>query len=394
MPSVNLTDRYLKSLRTEAEREEVYDRSFPAFLVRVSKAGGKSFFFRYRGDDGRYRRMRLGAYPAVSLSEARTRAQELQVEVQRGKDPAGTRQRLSEAPTVELLAEEYLERHAKIQKRRWQEDERLLRKEVLPELGLRKAAEVRKRDVVALLDAIARRGAPILGNRVLALVRKMYNWGIEVDLVEFNPCLSVRKVGKEISRSRILSEEEIRALWHGLATAHPTVAGAFRLVLLLGQRPGEVCQMAWDQIERDQWTIPAEATKSGRTHVVPVSAPARELIESFRGQDPVHVLPAPRGAGHLDPQVLSHAAVRLRASLRIGHWTPHDLRRTVASRMAEMGIDQFHVARVLGHAYNSVTAIYNRYGYLAEKRAALEQWAARVEEIVQRTPGEDAPPTN
>ena len=341
MPRMKMTDRGLRAVRTDEPQEDFY---------------------------------------------AREKARSLQGEVDTGEDPAEDLQRLREAPTIAVLATEYVERYAKRRKRSWKEDERLLRKHVVPLVGDVRASEIRRRQVFVLLEKLVAQGTPVQANRVLRVMSKMFNWGIEVDLIESNPCHNIRPPGLEKRRDRVLSEVEIQQLWRSLDDENPVVATAMRLLLLTGQRSGEVIRMRWADLEESIWTIPSEWSKSGGVHVVPLSSAALQQVRRFEGEDPVWVLPTPRGDGRLHDNSLSHSAARIRRKLGLPHWTPHDLRRTVASRMAQMGIEEFHIGRVLGHAYNSVTAIYNRYSYLNEKREALERWGQRLMEIVGERP--------
>ncbi|HRC85716.1 MAG TPA: tyrosine-type recombinase/integrase [Thermoanaerobaculia bacterium] len=393
MPSLNLTDRSLRALSTDQEREDFYDLSFPAFQVRVGRNGSKTFYFRYRAGEGVYRRARIGKYPAVSLAEARTRARELEVEVDRGEDPGREEPEVPQALTVAQVAEQYLERWAKRRKRSWREDQRILERYVLPVLGRFNASEVRRGQIAELIEGIAvrglarpqgaepasaERGAPIQANRVAATLSKMYKWANSVELVEANPCLYLVKPGKENKKDRVLSHEELRTLWHELEKEPRVFATFFRLAMLLGQRPGEIARMEWSHLSGDVWLIPGNLTKSGREHAVPLPPAALGLIEAHRGEHPEQVLESPRRAIRLRTDVLAQRARQLVKRLGTEPWTPHDLRRTVSTNLASLGVDEFIIQRVVGHAYNTVTSIYNRYSYLKEKRAALELWEQRL----------------
>lgn len=393
MPSLNLTDRSLRALSTDQEREDFYDLSFPAFQVRVGRNGSKTFYFRYRAGEGVYRRARIGKYPAVSLAEARTRARELEVEVDRGEDPGREEPEVPQALTVAQVAEQYLERWAKRRKRSWREDQRILERYVLPVLGRFNASEVRRGQIAELIEGIAvrglarpqgaepasaERGAPIQANRVAATLSKMYKWANSVELVEANPCLYLVKPGKENKKDRVLSHEELRTLWHELEKEPRVFATFFRLAMLLGQRPGEIARMEWSHLSGDVWLIPGNLTKSGREHAVPLPPAALGLIEAHRGEHPEQVLESPRRAIRLRTDVLAQRARQLVKRLGMEPWTPHDLRRTVSTNLASLGVDEFIIQRVVGHAYNTVTSIYNRYSYLKEKRAALELWEQRL----------------
>jgi integrase len=386
MSSVKLSYQTLGALRTEKDREDFYDQDFPSLIVRVGRSGSKTFVLRYRSPDGTYRRVSLGKFPAMGLAEAREQARRVKLDLERGEEPAAEAAEERARLTVADLSAAYLERYAKRRKRSWAEDERILRREVLPVLGDRLADEVKKRDGLTLLEAIVERGSPVMANRVLAVARKMYNWAVEIDLLEHNPFVAVKRLGLEVSRTRVLALDEIRKLWQALDQELPTTAASFRLLLLLGQRSTETSQMTWADLEGDVWTIPPEVAKTKRPHLVPLSREAQREIARFRGQHVQWVLPSPRRDGPLSEKSLGHAARRLVTRLQMEPWTPHDLRRTVATRLGELGFEDSMIGRVLGHSQTSVEAIHNRYAYLKEKREALEKWERRLLEIVAALP--------
>jgi integrase len=322
----------------------------------------------------------IGTYPAISLADARDRARELLVDAARGNDPAQARKKHRTGDTVADLAQLYLERHAKVKKRSWREDERKLEKDLLPPWGSWKAADVKRADVLAMLDEIVDRGAPITANRTLALVSKIYNFGMARGIVEANPAALVPPPGKEESRQRVLSEEEICVLWEAFDTESPLTAATFKLRLLTAQRGIEVLSMRWEDLDGDWWEIPAEVAKNGLAHRVPLSPQASEVLDSIRPlSDGGWVFPSPTGNDHM--RYIHKAVERLRERTGIS-WSPHDLRRTAATHMTRKGTQRLIVAKILNHVDEGVTAVYDRNAYEAEKRQALSAWGNRVEQIV------------
>ncbi|HEX4952929.1 MAG TPA: tyrosine-type recombinase/integrase [Thermoanaerobaculia bacterium] len=382
MPSLRLTDRALRSLTTEESREDIHDASFPAFLVRVSGNGSKTFYFRYRGADGKYRRLHLGKFPAVSLADARSAARELELQVDRGEDPGLRNEEWRKAPTVAMAVDEYIERYAKRHQRSWRNTQRVLHKDIVPVIGHRKLADIKRRDISLLVEGIVGRGAPQSANQALGMMRHLFRWAAREELLEIDPCFGVQQPAPYTTRDRNLSPAEIRLVWSALDEELPVLSGGLRLMLLLGQRGNEVRRMRWADLNGDLWTIPAEHSKSGRAHLVPLSESAREEIESHRGRSQTWVLPSPDGDFPVSRTTSSRLTQRVASAHGMARWTAHDLRRTVASQLAEMGVEEFVIQRILGHAYSTVTATYNRYSYLAEKRAALEKWGQRLMEIV------------
>ncbi len=381
MPRLHLTDKAIQGLRTAKVQEDFYDTLLPGFGVRVGKGGGRSFFVRYRGS-GKNRRVVLGSYPAVTLSAARDKARALMGEVARDLDPARKLEEDRGEITFGELAATYLDRHARAKKRTWKEDERILERELLPAWRGIKADSIRKAELLAALEQIVDRGAPIMANRTLAVVRKIYNWGLSRDLVETSPCLGVARPADETTRDRVLSGAEIKALWAAWDQENRAIGAALMILLLTAQRLGEVTGMRWSQLEGDLWTLAADSTKAKRVHVVPLSRQARALMESLPrepGSDWVICSPRKADSG-LFPASLGHAARRMQEKLGFD-WRVHDLRRTAATHMARLGADRLVVSRILNHADPSVTGVYDRYSYVEEKRRALQAWADELDRI-------------
>ncbi len=415
---MRLTDRSVKALKTKAERYEVWEDGRTGLGVRVSPAGRNSWVYMYRFE-GRPRRMTLGTYPTLSLANARVKHAQAKETLEKGEDPGALhvekRRAERQAETVADLAEEYLEKWARPRKRSADEDARMLRKDVLPAWGKRKAKDIRRRDVILLLDGIVERGAPIAANRTLEIIRRMFNFALARDLLDTTPCAMVRAPAKENQRDRILSADEIRGLWHGLddAAMSPAIKLALKLQLATAQRKGEIigARLSEFDFEEKAWTIPSERSKNGQAHRVPLSPLALELIEQARAlakesptDEPEWLFPSPQGNSPIKPdtvnQALYHACMppedRPRATglakkpaIGVSNVVPHDLRRTAASGMTALGINRLVVSKILNHVERSVTAIYDRHGYDAEKRHALEAWAAHLEGMLSGKPKAD-----
>jgi integrase len=387
------TDRFIDALKPKTTRYEVWENG--GFGVRVSTRGGKSWVWVYHYN-GRPRRMTLGTYPPLGLADAHVKLAAARKLLAEGIDPgeAEIRSRKAErsAETVAELVEAYLEKWARPRKRSADEDERLLRKDVLPAWGHRKAKEITRRDVIALLDSIVERGAPIAANRLFAAVRKMFNWALSRDLVPASPCVAVKAPGRENRRDRVLSANEIASFWHGLDSPDLPISPAIKLSLkfqlITAQRKGEVIRAAWSEFDLHEgvWTIPAEKAKNKMPHRVPLSSLARTLlleIERPRSIAADWLFPSPKNETvPINGESIDHAMRKHRETLGTGDARPHDLRRTAASHMTSTGISRLVVSKILNHAEPGVTAVYDRHSYDAEKRAALTAWGARLEEIV------------
>lgn len=403
---MRMTDAGVKALKPGAERYEVWEDGRTGFGVRVTPRGTKTFMLMYRFA-GKARRLTLGVYPAMGLSAARLAAAQARDQLDHGIDPGvgvvEQRQVERTTPTVQQLVELYLEQWAKPNKRTWREDERLLNKDVVPILGSRKASDIRRRDVRELVAAIAKRGAPIAANRTLAAVRKMFAWALadEVPGIDVNPAAGIAPPGTEVPRDRVLSADELKALWRGLdgAGMRPVVRLAIRFLLVTLARRGEVASMAWADVDTESgiWTIPAPVAKNGIAHRVPLTSLALDLLCQAKalkagavgGEQPASpfVFPSPRGDGAVTGSAISHALRRTAGDMGLADVTPHDLRRSGASHMASVGVPRLVIGKVLNHVEAGITAVYDRHGYDREKRQALEAWETRLQAVVATSPG-------
>lgn len=419
------TDKGIRALHTDRAQEDVRVGGIPGLLVRLSKTGRKTFMLIYRSPEPAHleaqkrpqRRVTIGLYPEVSLADARAEARRLMGEVAKGLDPQSkprpTRQgRTMKAPTSSIagprpltteaspdrltailgnvtpapgsfahLCAEYLLRHAWLHKKRTRDDESMLRRDLIPAFGHRGAADVRRRDVIELLDRIVHRGAPIAARATKALLSKIYNFGISRDLVENNPTLGVA-APKGRSREVWLRDHEIRVLWADLDRRRLVTASVFRTILLTLQRPGEVGNMEWSEIAGEWWEIPGAKTKNGLCHRVYLSAPVREILEKLRpvtgSSRFVFESRKLEGKPTLCLNKVGYAICRASGL----SFTPHDLRRTGATHLGAMGVPDETIDALLNHKSGGVVKIYNRYSYDAEKREALTAWGERVTALV------------
>lgn len=383
MPRTKLTAQAVHELRpVGGQRTEYFDEFLPGFSVRVAPSGRKSFCVLYRRGR-RLRRYTLGRYPPLSLSQARKMAKAALAEAAMGGDPAARKIDERRAGTFAELAAEYLERHAKPNKRTWKEDKRRIRKNLLPPLGPALAKEITRANLRRLLEDIVRRPAPAEANQTHALIRKIYNWAISQDLVEDSPCRGLPRPAKIRHRHHVLNEDDVLRFWNALSYESLVVAAALKLRLLTAQRGGEVITMLWKDVELDArwWTIPAERSKNGLPHRVPLSDAAIDVLRELEDTDSPWVFPSPRGDGQLRSTQKAVERIRKRAGIEL---RGHDLRRTAASFMTSMGTPRLVVAKILNHVETGVTAVYDRHSYDREKREALDAWALRLSEILRR----------
>lgn len=437
-------DMLIKNLKPESK--QYYKREAEGFAIRVQPSGLKTWLFIYTLA-GKRRQMNLGDYPDISLASARERLIDARKVLKDGKDPQEfgfewhknpERDRREAArkaaedlknPTVKALAEEYMEKHANINKRASsaKEDQRLLDKDVIPLWGDRKAKDIRKRDVILLLEAAAERG-PALTHNIFKLVRKMFNFAVSRDILETTPCgcIKIDEIAHVKARDRVLKEagdnggvDEILTFWTELekASMSEEVKNILRLILITGQRPGEVAGIHSREIEGRWWTIPVERRKvkeksknPPQPHRVYLSDLALEMLGDFDG----YAFPSPANKTdengkivrytHIDENAVAYAVRRNLKNyqprrpitgdkvkmvkvaedrkMEIDHFTPHDLRRTCSTRLAGLGFrDEINDA-ILGHVKSGVIGIYNRHKYDKEKQAGMEAIEQKIRYII------------
>jgi integrase len=388
MPTLKLNARTVESLRAVAGRRVDYlDTDVSGLSLRVTERGAKSWTVLYR-HRGRLRRLTLGSVDAISLAQARTDARDVLYAASKGGDPAAAKRQARRAETIEDLTRDYIERHAKPHKRSWKEDDRRLRTHVLPAWKSRAIADVRRRDVRELVEAIATR-TPVEANRVLACVRKMFSFAVDRELIEHNPAARFTRPGAERARDRVLTDDELRAFWQQCEALPPAMGAYFKLRLVTAQRGGEVSSMRWADLDLagGWWTIPAGSSKNKLAHRVPLTRLALQLLTSLRSADVCTPAPGEAAADTPADYVLAGARGRRQrteasATFTLANFRGHDLRRTAASLMAGGGVARLTIAKILNHVETGVTAVYDRHGYDAEKRVALDWWAAKLTAIL------------
>jgi integrase len=371
----------------------------PGFGLRVTDRGAKSWvvMFRLGGRKMPKRRLTLGSYPKLSLAEARERAREALSQVARGCDPIVENKQKQDVAMFESVAAEFIERHAKPKNRGWKHQENEIKHDLLPHWRHRNIASISRSDVLYVLDLVSDRASPVKANRTLALIRKLFNWCLERGILNVSPAATVRPPGKEVSRDRVLSDYEIRHVWAACDDLGYPFGPVFQLLLATGQRRDEIGFLRWQDIDEDAavWTVPKEISKNKTANEVPLSRLAMQIIGDLpRYKDCELVFPAANRSGK-PISGYSKAKRRLDAAiaefrtqnekLAMPPWWLHDLRRTAASSMARLGVAPHVIERVLNHKSGSqagVAGIYNRYGYLKEKREALELWAQHLAKLV------------
>jgi integrase len=416
-----LTDALIRAATApKAGRTEIADARCVGLVFRVTDKGAKSWSFRFRDPTSRLtQRATIGVYPDVSLSQARERADDMRRAVAAGNNPNTDREReRTEATTrtFKALAERYMAEHSRRHKRprSADEDDRNLRLHILPTFGTKRFDKITRAEVIALLEGLVTAGTPTAANRVHALLSAIFNFAIDNAILNASPAARLKRRGVERVAKRTLSDDEIRLFWPNVlhAPVSRSVGLALRLALLTGARAGEIAGMRREELAdlddgaRAAWTIPGERTKNGRTHIIPLGPLARETIaqalEMIEADEP-RVFPSKARADRsVTPHALAVAMARFASRMDkkskrrltgpgAATWQtdtpgPHDLRRTLATRLSSIGIAGEDVAAVLNHVRRDVTSRhYDQYQRLAEKRRALAAWEVALSLILNPT---------
>ena len=258
---------------------------------------------------------------------------------------------------------------------------------MLPVLGKRRIEDVRRRELVQLLDDIVLRGSPTAANRCLAVTRKMFNVAVKRGLLEHSPFALMDMPAKPGRRERLLDQDELKTFLANLGDLPlwPPTAMALLVELLTAQRSGEVVALQWADLKLDgaMWTIPKEKAKNGKEHRVPLTPPVVRLLKAAQRIDMGKgaVFPSRDDGAAMVQTATARALHRHHAKLAKAQFSPHDLRRTAATHMASIGVQRLVLAKVLNHIDGAVTAIYDRYSYDVEKREALEKWATYLDTL-------------
>jgi integrase len=419
-----LTDAVISTKPPKVGRLEFWDTHLPGFGLRITDKGARSYFVMYRVDrpEGRLlRRLKIGDAKVIDLAQARKNAREKLGLVASGIDPAEQRPVPSAAPdTFRTVAESYLRQYVAKNTRAstFKETKRILDVDVIPAWGDKPIAGIAKRDVEALLDTIADRGAEVQANRTLARLRTLFNWAVEKDHLTDSPVVRMRPRVKEHPRDRALSDDEIRWFWQACEEIGWPFGPLFQLLLLTAQRRDEVGTIEWPEIgdiEKRLWSIGRQKAKNDRAHDVHLSELAVEIISALPKMDGTSLVFTTNSTTPVSG--FSRAKENLDAAMRrarrrslglpeddeaylkalalrrgkeppeeIAEWILHDLRRTAATGMARLNIPPHVVDKVLNHVSGTirgVAAVYNRFGYVEERKAALEAWGRYVAGLVR-----------
>jgi integrase len=423
---VVLTDSRLKAIGPAAKgkRNRLWDAQMPGLAASITDTGRISFVVIARRKGAKKLTFTtLGAYPTVTLREARDRTPEVLRHLARGESPAEVQkeklraEERKKADTFESVAEEFFTRHLPTRRQR-KNMESLIRRRLL---GQRREdrnwvddqpagdcwrdtpiTEITRRDVIKVIERFIDEGHRTQAKHLLNMTRLVFNWAIERDCygIEVNPAAAVKSakiIGKMPSRDRVLADDELRYVWKAAEKLEFPFGALTRMLMLTGQRLRDISDARWPEINADKTllTIPAERYKIGRTHAVPLSSTASSLLEAaprFKGEFIFTTTAGRRPVSGFAgaKRQLNREVARLRAEDGISEdmppWVFHDLRRTMRTRLSGLKIADVVCELVIGHSQPGMRATYDLHRYDAEKRQALECWANSLAAIVERRP--------
>lgn len=412
---VKLTKAFVAKAKAEpgAERTVYWDKTLPGFGLMVTVSGHRSFVLQYRAN-GISRRLTLnGAFlrhekgrdgkrasasenvnsGPYALADARREAAVAQGALGRGRDPVEElrRARNAERNTLRAVAEEFLAREGK-QLRSLKGRQRVFQNHIYPRLGSRPISEIKRSEIVRLLDHVEDNHGPVASQHTLVAIRRLFNWHAARGDDFLSPIVPgmARISISERARDRTLSDDELRAVLSA-AEGMGAYGALVRFILLTGTRLAEAARMNRSELKGTEWTIPGARYKTGLDHVVPLSAAAQEVLNPLRvghkgwvfttsGDGPISGFTFFKAK--LDRMVLQELRRGEPDALPLPRWTTHDLRRTARSLMSRAGVPADHAERCLGHVIGGVRGTYDRHAYFEEKRLAFEALAALVDRIV------------
>jgi integrase len=359
----------------------IFDEDIAGFGLRLREGGSRAFIFQY-SRDGHTRRMTLGKYPKLTAQAARDMVRPLAHQVGLGRDPAHEKQEArSHKETFGEAVTAYLKvKASELRQRTLYETERYLTR-YARSLHNRPLANVTQAEIADLLTKLGDEKGAVTANRWRANISALFNWAAKQGKVQANPAAFTEKRAEQ-SRDRVLDADELATIWRALPDTD--FAAIIKLLLLTGARRSEIGGLRWSEIDTRGGVInlPADRTKNGRGHTLPMSKPVRAIFEPrprTLGRDFVFG----RGVGftgwHLGKEALDARLPHLQP------WTLHDLRRSTVTGMAELGIAPHIIEAVVNHLSGhkaSVAGIYNRAQYLEPMRAALDQWGEHILKIV------------
>jgi integrase len=377
-----LTDRFCDRAkpRSDEPQTDYFDETLPGLALRVAVSGRKTWTLHFTSPgNGKRARLTLGTYPATSLGSARTQALQARSEVEAGRDPRTG----ADDDSFKAICEEHL-RRSTIRSKAF--SARTLERLVYPKIGARQIGDIKRSEIVRLLDRIEDERGPVMADKTLGIVRRIMNWHASRSDDFRSPIVRgmARTKPNERARERTLTDDELRAIWAAAGTIVGPFGAFIQFLLLTATRRTEAAQARHAEIDGADWMIPAARYKSGRDHVVPLSAAAQAVLAKLPARTADFLFSTDGGTTPISG--FSKFKRAFDKAVPLPNWTPHDLRRTARSLMSRAGVPTDHAERCLGHVIGGVRRVYDRHAYRDEKARAFEALAALVARIVDPTP--------
>jgi integrase len=391
-----LTQKEIDALKPTDKRQQKAAGRGLFYILQPSGVASWALFYRV---DGVQRKLTLGSYPTLSLKAAREKADKARIVIANGGDPHGdkllaraaARTRIDD-DSVESVVASFMATYAQrqLKPRTAKEVGRVLTSEFVKRWPRRRLADIKPVDVHKALDAIIERGSPYAANRALEWFKRLCKWAEGRQIIDVNPCAKITAPAPEKSRERVLSDDELKAVWRAAEAVGWPYGDVVRLLILTGARFGEATGLEWRELnlEAQAWTLPGDRTKNGRQHTIPLSARAVEILRSAPRIGETYVFTFTG-----DKPLAGNGIIKRRLDEKLPDgmepWRLHDLRRTFASGLARLGTPIHVVEKLLNHvggALSGVAGIYNRHAYADEQRAAADTWGRYVETLVSGAP--------
>ncbi len=390
MPKMKLTKRAIDDLQPGDKDAFFWDADITGLAVKVTPKGKKTFMVQYRpgGRGSPTRKIFIGPFGEVTLHKARTEAKRILGLRAEGRDPALERQQAKKRAISNKFADiaaDFLAKHAS-QNRTVDETARILKRDVLPKWGKRSIHEIGKRDVNDLLDVVVARGSHVMANRTLANLRKLFNWCVSRGIITASPCEGISAPHREKARDRVLSDDELIAIFNAAKQMGGAFGAIIQMLILTAQRRNEVSEMTWNELDlnNDIWTIPGSRTKNEKPHFVHLSEQATAVLSSVLNVGAFTFT----SNGKTPFSGFSKAKKRLDELSGVTDWRLHDIRRTVTSGIAQLGIAPHVADKILNHqsgTISGVAAVYQRHEFLDERKTALDAWGNYVQSLLEKT---------
>jgi integrase len=378
---LSFTELFIRKVKPEADPTNYWDAKERGLVLRVQPSGTRSFKIVY-SFRGRPRWYHIGEVP---LGDARRIAAKIRLDVAEGRDPVALRKAERGSGTFAELAQRYVDEYAKRKNKSWEQADYLVTKNLLPRWGKLDAKTISRADVRAV---IAKMASDSVANQTLAAASAIFSWGIKQEILTVNPCRGIER-HEEKSRERVLSDSEVAQFWNAFDDAGLVRGLALKLILLTGQRPGEVAHMRREHIKDGWWEMPGKpvaalrwpGTKNGESHRVWLAPPVQAILAALDDDaNAGFVLQSARG-GPINglPPAMQSICAKIKAERAV----PHDLRRTFSTAVTRLGFGRDALNRVTNHREGGIADVYDRHRYADENRRIMEAVASHIVALVE-----------